>query len=209
MEKKLIQNTILLGEYKEVDNLPLESIYKGGGDEILNGMILKGYETKFNAAKNENGEVFEKDCLNEFIEKYFVKNGLNMPVDIQHRDDIKHLAGRVLVVEVNSVGFYFVVYIPKTYVYYDILKGLIANKIIQGFSKCGWAVDYEYFWKGNDFDYMLIKKMEILSVSLVASPANGVVFEKAQEVKNATKFVNDNKKEVEQKDELDFLFEKE
>lgn len=200
MEKKLIQNTVLFGDYKEVSDLPLETLVKGGGSEKLNGMILKGYETKFNAAKNENGEVFEKNCLDDFILDYFVGNGLNMPVDVQHKDDILHLAGRVLVIEVNSVGFYFVVYVPKTYVYYDVLKGLIENKIIQGFSKCGWATDYEYFYKGQDFDYMLVRKMEILSLSLVASPANGVAFEKTQEIKNATKFIQKEEKENEAQD---------
>ncbi len=194
MEAKQIRNTILFGNYEDVKDLPLENIVKGGGNERLNGLILRGYETKFNSTKNENGEVFEKDCLNEFIENYFVKNGLNMAVDVQHRDDIYHLCGRVLVVEVNSVGFYFVVYVPRTYVNYDILKGLIENKIIQGFSKYGWAYDYEYkYTPQGDFDYMLVKKMSIQSISLIAAPANGIAYEKAQEIKNATKFIKEEK----------------
>ena len=46
-------------------------------------------------------------------------------------------SGRVLVVESNGVGFYFVVYIPKTYVNYEIVRNNIKEGILQGFSKEG------------------------------------------------------------------------
>ena len=71
---------------------------------------------------------------------------------------------------------------------------------MQGFSKCGWATDYEYKYtpKGY-FDYMLIKEMQIVSLSLVSSPANGVPFEKMQEIKNATQFVKNHGEEKNEK----------
>ena len=66
---------------------------------------------------------------------------------------------------------------------------MIEEGLLQGLSKEGWATDYEYIWKKDgSFDYMKINKMEIVSVSLVACPANGEPLERAEEIKNATHF---------------------
>ncbi len=186
-----IKNLTLIGSYDEVENVPLSTIVKDDkSDAVLNGMIIRGYETKFSNTANENGEVYERDCLNDYIENYFVKNKLNIPVDIQHNKDIYHLAGRVLIVEVNSVGFYFVVYVPKTFINYDSLRGLLKEGIIQGFSKYGWATDYEFIYQPNgDYSYMKVNQMSIVNVSLVSTPANALPFEKVQEVKDATKLI--------------------
>ncbi len=188
-----IKDTTKINDYKEVDKLELSSITKNDGDkELLSGMIISGYEMKFGKV-NENMEVFDKGCLNEYLEEYFVKNKLNVPVTILHRDDLQHLAGRVLVVESNGVGFYFVVYIPKTYVNYQIVRDNIKEGILQGFSKEGWSTEYEYRYKQDgEFDYILIKKMQIINLSIVAAPANSLSFDAIKETKiqNATKFVN-------------------
>lgn len=188
-----IKDTTKINDYKEVDKLELSSITKNDGDkELLSGMIISGYEMKFGKV-NENMEVFDKGCLNEYLEEYFVKNKLNVPVTILHRDDLQHLAGRVLVVESNGVGFYFVVYIPKTYVNYQIVRDNIKEGILQGFSKEGWSTEYEYRYKQDgEFDYILIKKMQIINLSIVAAPANSLSFDTIKETKiqNATKFVN-------------------
>lgn len=197
MEAIKIHDAVALGEWEEVNKIPLSTITKNDKDTaLLDGMIIRGYETKFGNT-NENGERYEKDCLDEFIQRYFVDNKLNMPVDVQHRSDMDHLCGRVLIVETNSVGFYFVAYVPKTYCKYEQLKNLIKEGIIQGFSKEGWATDYDYIYKKDGtFDYCKIKKMDILSVSLVSIPANANAFEKAQEVKNATILQNKKKKSI-------------
>ena len=209
MERIPIYDAVKIGSWDEVDSLSLSTITKNDSDTTkLSGIILKGYETKFNGMKNKNGEVYDPGCLDNFIENYFTKNKLNMPVDIQHRDDINHLCGRVLLLEVNSVGFYFVVYIPKTYKYYEQVKFLLSEGILQGFSKYGWATDYEYIYKPNgEYDYTIIRQMEIFTVSIVASPANPVSFEKIQEIKNGFKFENKLKplkQEIE--DEFDNMF---
>ena len=185
-------NAVKLGEYKEVDDLPLESITRKKEDANvkLNGLIIRGYETKFAAGTNENGERYSKDALDKFLESYYKKNGLNMPLTIMHRNDLDHLAGRVLVVEVNSVGFYFVCYIPKSYKHYDEVKAMIAEGILQGLSKEGWSTAGKcYFTKEGDFDYYLVEEMELLGVSLVTTPANGNPLEKAQEIKNTLQFI--------------------
>lgn len=190
-EKKFIQDATLIGEWKEVTDLPLSSITKKDTDtQKLDGLIIKGYETKFSKT-NENGEQYAPDCLDKFVQSYFVDNGLNMIVDVQHSWDIDAQVGRVVYLEVNTVGFYFVAYIPRIVARYEQIKNLLAEGILQGFSKCGWATDYEYRFKENgDFNYMLIKEMSIVSVSLVTSPANAIAFENVAEIKNRLEFRN-------------------
>lgn len=198
MKKKFlkIENTTLIGQWEEVQQIKASSITKNEGDtEVLDGLIIKGYEMKFGQA-NENEEIYEKDCFDKFINSYFVENKLNIPVDIQHRSDLLNLAGRVIYAEVNSVGLYFVAYIPKTYYYYDVVKNNLKEKILQGFSKCGYATDYEYMWnEDGSFKAITIKEMALLSVSLVATPANSIKFENVQEIQNATRFNNKTKTE--------------
>ena len=190
-ECPVLSDSTLIGSWEEINNIPASTITKNDKDtERLSGMLIRGYETKFGRV-NENGEKYEKDCLDDFVNRYFVERGLNMPVDIQHRDDIEHLAGRVIYVEVNATGFYFIAYIPRTYIHYNELRDLISNGIIQGFSKMGWATDWEFKYKADGtFDYELIKQMQIISMSLVTTPANGIAFEKVQEIKNGRTFVN-------------------
>lgn len=196
-EKIFITDAVPLGSWEEVDNLPLSEITKNDKDtDKLNGLVIRGYEMKW-GGKNENGEVYEKGAFDEFIKSYFVEGGLNMPVDIQHMQDIDHLAGRVLLIEVNSVGFYFVAYIPRTYTRYEQVKNLIKEGILQGFSKMGWATDYEHMYTAEGYyDYTRITKMEVTSVSLVATPANRLPFEKIGEiVKNQLTYRNKLKQE--------------
>lgn len=198
MKKKFlkIENTTLIGQWEEVQQIKASSITKNDADtEVLDGLIVKGYEMKFGQV-NENGEIYEKNCFDNFINSYFVENKLNIPVDIQHRSDLLSLAGRVIYAEVNSVGLYFVAYIPKTYFYYDVVKNNLREKILQGFSKCGYATDYEYMWnEDGSFKNVTIKEMTLLSVSLVATPANSIKFEAVQEIQNATRFNNKTKTE--------------
>lgn len=193
MTKKVpIQDSVLLGSWEEVQNIPLSSITRKDEDSTrnLDGLILKGYETKFGVT-NENGERYAPGCLDEFIQDYFIDKGLNMVVDVQHGWGIDEQVGRVIYLEVNSVGFYFVVYIPRTVSRYEQVKNLLQEGILQGFSKCGWATDGNYHYnEDGTFDYFEITKMEILSVSLVTAPANAITFEQAAEVRNSLSFRN-------------------
>lgn len=205
MNKKKINDSVLIGDWEEVSDLDLSTITKRDTDTSkLNGLVIRGYETKFNNGTNANKERYEKGCFDEFIENYFVKNSLNIPVTILHRSDIDHLAGRVIYMEENATGFYFVVYIPKTYVKYDAVRAMIAEGVLQGFSKTGWATDYEMrFTETGEWDYDLIKKMELINVSIVDTPANALTFEKVGEkVEDATKFINKNKTERNDFDEM-------
>lgn len=188
-----LSDVVKIGNYEEVEGLALSSITKNEKDgEKLDGLILYGYETKFNSGTNTNGERYTKECLDKFINEYYVGKGFNMPLTIQHKDDITHLAGRVLILEVNSVGFYFVCYIPKTYYYYNETKNLIKNGILQGLSKEGWALQSTIVTDKTtgEFKYIQVDEMMMTAVSLVCTPANGNSLESAKEVQNALNFKN-------------------
>ena len=190
-----IQDTTLIGRWEDVENLQASAITKNYEDtERLNGILVYGYEMKFGKT-NENGERYSKEAFDEFLNNYFVKNKLNLPVDLQHSQAVDDIVGRVIYAEVNSVGLYFVAYIPRTMVRYEQVRNLLSEGILQGFSKYGYATEYEYkYTKDGDFDYMAINRFDLLSVSLVTTPANSVKFEKVAEVKNALRFENKNTK---------------
>jgi phage head maturation protease len=124
-----------------------------------------------------------------------VDGKMNMPVDVNHEGwkNWHAYCGRVLYIEVNSVGFYFAVYVPRTYPEYDRVLWALKSGIIQGFSKegfVGWE-DYDILWNPDGtFDHEQIHKMSVFSVSLVCTPANGLPFEQMKETKNALVFVN-------------------
>lgn len=190
-----VRDQVLLGDWEEVPaGTDAQTIKPELAPEKLDGLIIKGYEMKFGKT-NENGERYDKGAFDDFIKSYFVDGKLNMPVDINHEGYCNWLAycGRVLYIEVNNVGFYFAVYIPRTYPDYDRVLWALKNGIIQGFSKegfVGWN-DYKIKYKDDGtFDYELILKMSVVSVSLVCTPANGIAFEKMQETKNALVFNN-------------------
>lgn len=192
MKPHRIHEAVLLGDWEEVQALDAQTLSKDLAPEKLNGLILKGYEMKWDKT-NENGERYEKTAFDDFVQRYFVDGKLNMPVDINHEGwhDWQAFCGRVLYFEVNSVGSYFVVYVPRDFEYYDQLKWRLQAGIIQGFSKEGWATEWQPIWnEDGTFNYELIKKMDILSVSLVCTPANGIAFERMQEIRNALVFKN-------------------
>lgn len=205
-----ITDTTKINDFKEVDNLELSKITRNEGDkEILTGMIISGYEMKFGKI-NENREMFEPTCIDEYMQEYFVKNKLNVPVTILHRYDITHLVGRVLVVETNTNGFYFVVYIPRGVAGYDDIKLKIKEGILQGFSKDGWSEEYEVkYTKDGAYDYILIKKLIFASLSIVATPANSLRFDKVGEtmnIINSTKFVSKKTPDEKPSEDLSEIF---
>lgn len=190
-----LADVVSLGSYDEVDGLDLASITKNDADKgsRLDGLIIRGYETKFSNGTNENGERYTKECLDKFFEEYYTKHHLNMPLTIQHRDDIAHLCGRVLTCEVNSVGFYFVCYVPKSLPNYEHIKTLIKEGVLQGLSKEGWCTDGKCHYNDDgSFDYYEVDEMCITAMSLVTTPANAIPFEKAQEIRNELRVIKDD-----------------
>lgn len=196
MEKRKLCDVVGLGSYEEVDGLDLETITKRGSDKgkRLDGLIIRGYETRFADGTNTNGERYSRECLDAFFDEYYKKRGLNMPLTIQHGNRVEDLAGRVLTIEINSQGFYFVCYIPKSLPNYATIKALISEGILQGLSKEGWATKGECICEkeGGKFLYYRVDEMEMTAVSLVTTPANGNALEKVQEIKNATIILNNS-----------------
>lgn len=176
-ERKYIKDTTLIGDWEEVTDFELSNITKKDTDtKRLDGIVIKGYETKFGKV-NENGERYEPGCLDEFVKSYFIENGLNMVVDVQHGCGIDDQVGRVVYLETNSVGFYFVVYIPRSVARYEQIKALLAEGILQGFSKYGWTTDWDWVREKDGTETFVVKQMSLLSVSLVTAPANAIPFE--------------------------------
>lgn len=200
----MIREAVLLGDWQEVQGVDAQTIKPELSPEKLDGLIIKGYEMKFGKT-NENGEQYEKTAFDEFIKRYFVDGKMNMPVDVNHSGEASRFGycGRVLYIEVNSVGFYFAVYIPRLYdvekpeigefPYYRELRAKLKYGIVQGFSKEGFVDydDYDLVWnEDGTFDHEVIRKMSVVSVSLVCTPANGLPFEQMRETRNALYFQN-------------------
>lgn len=195
----VIRNAVKIGNWEEVKAIPVSTITKRDEDTaLLDGLIVKGYEMEWDKT-NENYERYEKTAFDKFILEYFVQRGLNLTVDIQHYDWIEALAGRVIYAEINTRGMYYVAYIPRTYVHYEIVLNLLKEGILQGFSKMGYATDWKYVYNAetDEFEYELIREFKLLSMSLVTTPANGIPFERLQETKqNALVFKNTTMKEI-------------
>ena len=190
-EKRIVRDSVLIGEWKDVQDLPLSSITKRADDvEKLDGLIIKGYEMKWGAT-NENGERYSQGAFDDFIKNYYIKNGLNVVVDVQHDPRPEWLCGRLLYIETNTVGFYLVAYIPRSEQAFEAVKSKLQNGLLQGFSKYGFVDDGHYVFKDNGkVDYFQIDKIRLFAASLVSTPANGVPFEGVGEVKNRLEYVN-------------------
>lgn len=191
LAQNAIRNAVMMGEWSDVKDIPAENLKKWTNDpDKLHGMIFKAYEMKWGSI-NTNGELYDENAFDAFIEDYFVKKGFNMPVTIEHSDDPDWIAGRVLYIERNSVGFYFVVYIPDTYKNYSQVKWMVEEGLLQGLSKEGFYGDFEWEQEDpKDYDswYIHVHSLMMTRVSLVCTPANGVKFESAKETKNAVIF---------------------
>ena len=193
-DKIRIQDNTLIGSWEEVQGMKLSDITRREGDDTeLDGLVIKGYETKFGVV-NENGEMYRPGCLDEFIERYFVGHGFNLTVDVQHGCGVDDLVGRVVYMESNDTGYYFVAYVPRTVARYNQIRDLLKEGILQGLSKCGLATDIDYIEDKKLGEYWLIKKMDLLSVSLVACPANPIPFDSVEETRNRLEWRNNRKK---------------
>ena len=199
-EFPLLCNAVTIGDWEEVKGIPTSQLTKRDEDTaLLDGLIIRGYEMEWGKT-NENREQYAKDAFDKFIQDYFIERGLNLVVDIEHAGhDPQWLAGRVIYAEINSRGMYYIVYVPRTYVHFDMVRDLLQEGILQGFSKMGYATDWKWVWieETGELDYELIKEFKLLKMSLVTTPANGIPFERLQETKqNALVFKNTTLKEI-------------
>ena len=205
-EFPLLCNAVTIGNWEDVKGIPTSQLTKRDEDTaLLDGLIIRGYEMEWDKT-NENYERYAKDAFDKFIQDYFIDRGFNLVVDIEHAGfDPQWLAGRVIYAEINSRGMYYIVYIPRTYVHFDMVRDLLQEGILQGFSKMGYATNWEDVWnkQTGEFLYELITEFKLLAMSLVSAPANGMQFEKLQEVKrNGLVFRNIEKEQIQKPLEL-------
>ena len=205
----IVRDTVLIGSWDDTQKIPTETLRKWTNEpDKLDGLIIKGYEMKWNET-NENRERYDDTAFAEFIQSYFVDKGFNMPVDINHEGCRNWLSycGRVLYIETNTVGFYFVIYVPRTYPDYNRLVWALQNGIIQGFSKEGYVDWNDYdpiFNEDGTFAYEQIHKIRVVAVSLVATPANGVPFEQMRVTTNALIFEDKRENKTDNPTKEDF-----
>lgn len=154
--------------------------YFENSKEVEDGLLLSGYFKKWET-NNFNGEEYSRDSYDKFIENYFVKNELNVPINLMHGFDFAHLAGKVQNMKKDDIGIFIEVLISKGAVYFENIKQLLKDKVLQGFSDEGYAVDYEIKDNGN----FLIKEAILSKVSLVDLPAEATA---KIEIRNATNF---------------------
>ena len=132
------------------------------------GIEVKGYLTKFGET-NFNGFNFEKKSYDQCINDYFEKNDLNIPIDIMHNRDALHLAGVCNKFQKKQDGVEITAFIPKGVYFYNLIKILIDNGILQGFSNYGSISDYDF---DRASDSLIVKSFQLISISLVDVPAD-------------------------------------
>lgn len=165
--------------------------------------VVAGYFKKW-ANQNLNLERYESTAYDEFIEEYFVKNKLNVVVNLMHGQDFEDLAGKIVLMEKNTVGIWVEVEISKHAINYANILGMIEEGILQGFSDEGYSTDYDVkFDSDGNFSHYVIKKANLLRVSLVDTPAEATA---KFSIQNATNFEGFNNPKHEQKNKaLPFL----
>lgn len=137
------------------------------GEEL--GIEVSGVLTTFDV-RNENGGVFHSGSYDKFVDEYFVKNSLNVPLCLYHNDwDIRMVCGVVKTMTKTDSGVEMTGWIPKTAYFYNLIKSQIDNGILQGFSNAGGVIEADYDF---DTDTMDIKEFALLHAALVASPAD-------------------------------------
>jgi len=134
------------------------------GEEI--GFTLSGLLTRFDRV-NENDQQWQSTAYDEGLQHYFEKNNLFVPLDLQHERDIRSLAGRLESLEKTEEGILIEAYVPRGVYYYNLIKTLLDNHILQGFS------NYGYVTRGHITDDVLhVEGFQLISASLVDVPAD-------------------------------------
>ena len=134
------------------------------GQEL--GIEVKGTVTSF-LDENFNEMKFDKKAYDKCISEYFEKNDLNIPIDLMHVRDGFHLLGVCTKFKKTSSGVEIVTFIPKGIYFYGLVKTLIDNGILQGFSNMGFITDYSY-----EEDIFIVEEFQLVSISLVDVPAD-------------------------------------
>lgn len=131
-----------------------------------NGIEVKGMVTSF-LDENFNEMKFDKKAYDKCISEYFEKNDLNIPIDLMHVRDGFHLLGVCTKFKKTSSGVEIVAFIPKGVYFYGLVKTLIDNGVLQGFSNLGYIANYSF-----EQDVLIVEEFQLISISLVDVPAD-------------------------------------
>lgn len=177
MEKILVKNYAAFLPF-EKDEKKYKIITDKDGNEI--GFEVTGMVTDFKTA-NQNGQKFERNSYDRFVKEYFEANELNIPIDLMHIRDAFHLAGVAKKFTKKDGGVQVVAFIPKGVYFYNMIKILLENGVLQGFSNYGYINDYDYDRANNE---IIVKDFQLISISLVDVPSDV----SGKFVSNATNF---------------------
>lgn len=134
------------------------------GQEL--GIEVKGTVTSF-LDENFNEMKFDKKAYDKCISEYFEKNDLNIPIDLMHVRDGFHLLGVCTNFKKTNSGVEIVTFIPKGVYFYGLVKTLIDNGVLQGFSNMGFITNYSF-----EQDILIVEEFQLISISLVDVPAD-------------------------------------
>ncbi len=178
-------------EQKEIKILRNSFLIDRETKEVESGFRVSGYFKRWNTV-NFNKEMYDENSYDKFIEDYYVKNQLYVPLNVLHQGDLFHLAGKIIKMEKTKAGLWIEGEISKSAIYYSDIVAMIEDNILQGFSDEGWASEYEYRETENGDFYWYVQDAVLSQISLVSTPAEA---EAKMIISNATKFVGFEKKE--------------
>lgn len=133
------------------------------------GFEVRGVLTTFDVV-NVNGGLFRRDSYDKFVDDYFIKNSMNVPLVLYHNDtDPRTVCGIVRSMAKTDTGVEIVGYVPRSAYYYNLIKSQIEEGILQGFSNYGGVMEMDW---DEENEAMEIKEFALLHASLVATPAD-------------------------------------
>lgn len=150
----------------ELDKRVYTIINDDAGSEI--GIEVRGLLTTFGVT-NENNLNFDKKSYDNCITNYFEANDLNIPVDVMHGRSVCDLCGVARKFVKRNNGVELTAFIPKGVYYYGLIKTLLDNGVLQGFSNLGCLRDWDYDRVTN---VTTVKDFFLISASLVDVPAD-------------------------------------
>lgn len=153
--------------FTSTDGGKVRIVRNEAGEET--GFELSGMLTAFNVA-NENGGVFHSDSYDKFVDEYFVRNSLNVPLCLLHNDtDIRNLAGYVKTMTKTESGVEMTAFVPRAAYYYNLIKAYVEAGILQGFSNAGGVTEG---WYDKETNELHITGFALQHVALVCEPAD-------------------------------------
>lgn len=144
------------------------------GDLLITAQLKKFGET------NLNGEMYAADAYDDFINDYYVKNGYEIPLTLQHGQRVEDICGKLTKIEKTDDGLFIEAVVLSALPNFNIVSTLLENGILSGVSDEGLAMG-DFDSKNEVFN---VKKAQILAVSIVTTPAEPLAKADCRKVEN-------------------------